>query len=55
MHADDDGFVANVKTIKRMTGASEEDLKILLAKQFVFSFESGVVVIRDWKIHELYS
>ncbi|AUI80195.1 DNA replication protein [Lactiplantibacillus pentosus] len=51
MHADDDGFVANAKTIKRMTGASEDDLKILLAKQFIFSFESGVVVIKDWKIH----
>lgn len=51
MHADDDGFVSNAKTIRRMTGASEDDLKLLLAKQFIFSFESGVVVIKDWKIH----
>ena len=51
MHADDDGFLGNAKTIRRMTGASEDDLKLLLAKQFIFSFESGVVVIKDWKIH----
>jgi DnaD/phage-associated family protein len=51
MHADDDGFVSNVKTIKRMIGASDDDLKLLIAKQFVFTFDSGVVVIKDWKIH----
>ncbi|NLR08692.1 MULTISPECIES: conserved phage C-terminal domain-containing protein [unclassified Levilactobacillus] len=51
MHADDDGFVSNAKTIRRMIGASEDDLKLLLAKQFIFSFESGVVVIKDWKVH----
>lgn len=51
MHADDDGFVSNSKTIKRMIGASDDDLKLLMAKQFIFTFESGVVVIRDWKIH----
>lgn len=51
MHADDDGFVSNVRTINRMIGGSEDDLKILMAKQFIFTFDSGVVVIRDWKIH----
>ncbi len=51
MHADDDGFVSNAKTIKRMIGSNDDDLKLLLAKQFIFSFESGVVVIKDWKIH----
>ena len=51
MHADDDGFVSNSKTIKRMIGASDDDLKLLMAKQFIFTFDSGVVVIRDWKIH----
>lgn len=51
MHADDDGFVSNVRTINRMVGGSEDDLKILMAKQFIFTFDSGVVVIRDWKIH----
>ncbi|AHA04705.1 conserved phage C-terminal domain-containing protein [Pediococcus pentosaceus] len=51
MHADDDGFVSNAKTIKRMIGSNDDDLKLLLAKQFIFVFESGVVVIKDWKIH----
>lgn len=51
MHADDDGFVSNSKTIKRMVGASDDDLKLLMAKQFIFTFDSGVVVIKDWKIH----
>ncbi|TLQ03624.1 DNA replication protein [Pediococcus stilesii] len=51
MHADDDGFVSNVKTVKRMIGSSDDDLKLLLTKNFIFAFESGVVVIKDWKIH----
>lgn len=51
MSADDDGFIGNAKTIRRMVGASEDDLKILLAKEFIIPFESGVVVIKDWKIH----
>ncbi|MFT9031165.1 MAG: DNA replication protein [Leuconostoc pseudomesenteroides] len=51
MHADDDGFVSNVKTIIRMVGAREDDLKILIAKRFIFSFDSGVVVVRNWFIH----
>ena len=52
MHADDDGFVGNINTIKRMIGASTDDEKLLLAKQFLIPFEdSGVVVIKDWRIH----
>ena len=51
MQADDDGFVGNVKTIKRMIGASDDDLKLLIAKQFLIPFDTGIVVIRDWKIH----
>lgn len=51
MGADDDGFVGNAKTIKRMIGASDDDLKLLISKEFIFPFDSGVVVIRDWRIH----
>lgn len=51
MDADDDGFVGNPKTIKRKIGASDDDLKLLVAKQFLLSFESGVVVIKDWKVN----
>ena len=51
MSADDDGFVGNPKTIKLISGATDDDLKILIAKQFIIPFESGVIVIKDWKIH----
>ena len=51
MNADDDGFVANPKTIMRAIGAKDDDIKVLLAKQFVIAFESGIVVIRHWKVH----
>ena len=51
LRADDDGFISNPKSILRTIGASEDDLKLLLAKQYIFGFESGVVVIKDWKVH----
>ena len=51
MRADDDGFVNSPKKIMRMTGASQDDLKMLIAKSFIIPFESGVVVIKHWKIH----
>ncbi len=51
MRADDDGFINNPKRIQRMIGASDDDLKLLIAKSFLIIFESGVVVIKHWKIH----
>lgn len=51
MAADDDGFVNNPKKIVRGIGASEDDYKLLIAKSFVISFESGVIVIKHWKMH----
>lgn len=51
MRADDDGFINNPKRVQRMIGCSDDDMKILIAKQFIFLFSSGVVVIKDWKIH----
>lgn len=51
MRADDDGFVSNPKKIMRMTGASEDDLKVLIGKKFILPFASGVCVIKHWKIH----
>ena len=51
MRADDDGFINNPKKIQRMIGASEDDLKLLIAKQFVIPFETGVVVIKHWRMH----
>ena len=51
MRADDDGFVNNPKKIQRMISATDDDCKLLIAKRFIVAFESGVIVIRHWKIH----
>lgn len=51
MRADDDGFINNPKKIQRMIGASEDDLKVLIGKRFIIPFESGIVVIKHWRIH----
>lgn len=51
LEADDDGFVSAPKKIIRLTNASDDDLKILIAKGFIIPFDSGVVVVSDWKIN----
>ena len=51
MRADDDGFIDNWKTIMRIIGAKEDDLKVLFSKQYIIPFDSGVIVIRHWKIN----
>lgn len=51
MVADDDGFVGSPKSVMRQCRAAEDDLKILLAKRYVLGFESGVLVIKHWRIH----
>lgn len=51
MQADDDGFVDNWKSIMRMTGKKEDDLKVLIAKSFVIPFETGILVIRHWRLN----
>ena len=51
MRADDDGFINNPKKIMRMIGASEDDYKLLCAKRFIIPFDSGIVVIKHWRMH----
>ena len=51
MGADDEGFVNNAKRIQRNIGASDDDLKLLFLKRFILPFESGVIVIKHWKMH----
>ena len=51
MRADDDGFVASPKKITKIINSADDDMKILLAKKFIIPFESGVCVIKHWKIH----
>lgn len=52
MRADDDGFV-NPRVVMRMIGSTEDEIKVLLAKRFILAFDSGVVVIKHWLIHNL--
>lgn len=51
MRADDDGFVSSPKKIQKMVGCNEDDFKVLISKKFLIPFDTGVVVIRHWKIH----
>lgn len=51
MRADDDGFLNNCKKIQRTIGASDDDMRLLMMKKFIIPFESGIVVIKHWKIH----
>ena len=51
MRADDDGFINNPKKIQRMIGASDDDCKLLIMKQLIIAFDSGVIVIKHWRLH----
>lgn len=51
MQADDDGFVSSPKATIRSSNCSEDDLKLLITKGFVIAFNSGIVVLTHWKMH----
>ncbi len=51
MRADDEGFINNPKTIMRSVGCKTDDMNVLIARKFIIPFESGVVVIKHWRIH----
>lgn len=51
MLADDDGFVNNPKSIMRQAGASIDDMNLLIGKRFILTFDSGIIVIKHWRIH----
>ena len=51
MLADDDGFVGNPKSIMRQCGASQDDMNVLIGKRYVLGFESGVIVIKHWRMN----
>lgn len=51
MRADDDGFVNSPMKIMKIDGTSMDDMKVLIAKKFIISFEDGIVVIKHWRIH----
>ena len=49
--ADDDGFNNQVQNAMFKAHATIDDLKVLLAKNFIIRFESGVIVIKHWRMH----
>ena len=51
LDADDDGFINSPKSLMRVIGAKDDDMKLLIAKQFIIPFDTGVIVIKHWKIH----
>lgn len=51
MRADDEGFVNSPKKIQRMIGASDDDFRLLVTNRYLIPFDTGVVVIRHWRIH----
>lgn len=51
MRGDDDGFVSNPRSIMRVTGCNENDLKTLAESGYIITFRSGVIVISDWKVN----
>ena len=51
IEADDWGFVNNPKAIRRSVGASEDDLRLLVAKRFLIAFDNGVVVVKHWWVN----
>ena len=53
MDADDDGFVGSPKSIMRLVRAKEDDMKLLVAKSFIIPFDSGIIVIKHWRINNL--
>ena len=51
MRGDDDGFVNSPIAVRSEIGASEADYRELIERRFILPFESGVVVIKHWRIH----
>jgi len=50
MSADDDGFTNQIATSMFRAHASTNDLEALLQNRYIYQFESGVIVIKDWRM-----
>ena len=48
--ADDDGFCNQINLAMMKAHASPDDIKMLLAKRFIIQFESGVIVLKHWRM-----
>ena len=50
MSADDDGFCNQVSLSMFKAHASVQDLESLLNNRYIYQFENGVIVIKDWRM-----
>jgi hypothetical protein len=50
MSADDDGFCNQVSASMFKAHASVQDLQALLEKRYIYQFDSGVIVIKHWRM-----
>ncbi len=51
MEGDDDGFVSSARRIARTIGCKESVLEQLHRASYIHIFESGIIVILDWRVH----
>lgn len=51
LSADSEGFIGNPRRIVKSIGANEDDFKLLILKRYILIFDSGVIVIKHWRIH----
>ena len=54
MAADDYGFCDNPRSIMRACGASNDTMKLLIAKKFVLAFDKNdgfIIVVKHWRIN----
>ena len=49
--ADDDGFNNQIQNAMFKSHSTIDDLKVLMMKNFIIRFESGVIVIKHWRLH----
>ena len=53
MGADDDGFSNQIRKAMFNAHADRNDFELLVNKRFIIPFESGVIVIKHWRLHNL--
>ena len=51
LNADDEGFINNPKAVARFTGLEVESIKELEKNGFVIPFDTGVIVVTHWYMH----
>ncbi len=51
LYADDYGLLGNCKMITKMVGIPEKYLSVLIESGFLIRFDSGVIIIVHWLVH----